>query len=231
MKSVALNAAVRTGTRRGPAKRLRSEGKTPAVIYGRQTQPQALEVNTKELENILHHSASENVLLDLTVQGDQRAQRLALLQEVQHHPLSRTILHIDFHEVAPDEKVTITIPVESTGEPVGVKVGGGVLEHVLFKVKVRALPKDLPEVLIVDVTNLEVGKAVHIGEIIAPEGVEVLGNPSRVVLACAAPKTEEAASETPAGAAAAEPEVIKEKKPDAAAAPAAGADKKAEKKK
>lgn len=229
MKSVELNAAPRTATRRGPSKRLRSQGKIPAVIYGRKTEPQPLEIVTKELENILHHSASENILLDLNVTGDTRPKRLALVQEVQHHPLSRTILHIDLHEVSPEEKVTVTVPVESTGEPVGVRVGGGILEHVLFKIKVRALPKDLPEVLLIDVSNLELGKAIHIGEITPPEGVEVLGESKRVVLACAAPKAEEAAAAAAPGAV--EPEVIKEKKPDAAAEAAQAGDKKADKKK
>lgn len=229
MKSVALNAAPRTAVRRGPTKKLRSEGKIPAVIYGRKTQPQTLEISFKELDTLLKHSASENVLVDLTIAGDARPKRLALVQEVQHHPLSRGILHVDLHEVAEDERVTVTVPVESTGEPLGVKVGGGVLEHVLFKVKVRALPKDLPEILLVDVSHLELGKAVHIGEIAPPAGVEVLGEKKQVVLAVAAPKAEEEAPAAAEGAAPAEPEVIKEKKPEeGAAAPAAG-DKKAEK--
>jgi large subunit ribosomal protein L25 len=230
MKSVALNAAPRTAVRRGPTKKLRSEGKIPAVIYGRKTQPQTLEISFKELDTLLKHSASENILLDLNISGDARPKRLALVQEIQHHPLSRGILHVDLHEVAENEQVTVTVPVESTGEPLGVKVGGGVLEHVLFKLKVRALPKDLPEILVVDVSHLELGKAVHIGEIIPPPGVEVLGDKKQVVLAVAAPKAEEEAPAAAEGAAPAEPEVIKEKKPEeGAAAPAATGDKKAEK--
>jgi large subunit ribosomal protein L25 len=236
MKSVAMSAAPRTAIRRGPVNQLRKAGKVPAVIYGRQTQPQALELGGKELETVLTHSATENILVDLAIPGDQRPKRLALVQEVQHHPLSGKVLHVDFHEVAETEKVTVTIPVESTGEPVGVKVSGGVLEHVLFKIKVRALPKDLPEVLVVDVSSLDLGHAIHIGEIVPPAGVEVLGDPKRVVLAVAAPKTEEeaAAEEAAATAAAgpAEPEVIKEKKEEAPAEGAAEAkgEKKAEKK-
>jgi large subunit ribosomal protein L25 len=79
--------------------------------------------------------------------------RLALVQEIQHHVLTRQVLHIDLHEVAEDEKVTVLVPVEAVGEAVGVKTGGGTLEHVLFKLKVRALPKDLPEVLHADVSH------------------------------------------------------------------------------
>jgi len=166
MKSVALTVYPRTHVRRSAVKKLRQTGRVPAVMYGGQATPRTLEVPLKELEDLIHHSVSENILVDLTVTGDTQAQRLALVQEVQHHPLSGKVLHVDFHEVSADEKVIITVPVESVGEPAGVKTGGGVLEHVLFKLKVRALPKDLPEFLEVDVSHLEIGQAVHLGDII-----------------------------------------------------------------
>src|ERR1043165_4993725 len=175
MKSVALNAFSRSLARRSGAKKLRASGRIPAVIYGRQAQPQNLEVLSKEMEDLIHHSVSENVLVDLAVKDDSRPKRLALVQEVQHHPLSGKVLHVDFHEVAENEKVTIMVPVETTGEAVGVKTGGGVLEHVLFKIKVRALPKDLPEQITVDVTALEIGKSIHLGEIPPVANVEFLG--------------------------------------------------------
>jgi large subunit ribosomal protein L25 len=151
--------------------------------------------------------------VDLTVTGDAEPQRLALVQEVQHHPLSGKVLHVDFHEVSADERVTVAVPVEASGESIGVK-NGGVLEHVLFRVKVRALPKDLPEVLTLDVAHLDIGQAIHIGDIIPPSGVEVLGDKHISVLAVAAPisEAEEAATTATAETAAGEPEVIKEKK-------------------
>src|SRR5579871_6320787 len=183
MKSVALNAFPRTLEKRGGVKKLRVSGRIPAVIYGRQQAPQNLEVGIKDLEDVIHGSASENVLVDLAVKDDARPKRLALVQEVQHHALSGKLLHIDFHEVAEDEKVTIMVPVETAGEAVGVKNSGGVLEHVLFKIKVRALPKDLPEVIVVDVTNLEIGQAIHIGDIKASPGVEILGDKHISVIA------------------------------------------------
>src|SRR4051812_2958745 len=147
MKAVALSAFPRTLSRRAGAKRLRAENRIPAVIYGRQTKPQNLEIARKALEDLIHHSAAENVLLDLAIEKDARPKRLALIQEVQHHALSGHVLHVDLHEVSETEKVTIMVPVETTGEATGVKNSGGVLEHVLFKIKVRGLPKDLPEVI------------------------------------------------------------------------------------
>jgi large subunit ribosomal protein L25 len=226
MKSVPLNAFPRALGRRAGAKRLRTAGRVPAVIYGRQAKPQNLEVISKEMETLIHHALSENLLVDLAVKEDSRPKRLALVQEVQHHPLSGNILHVDFHEVAEDEKVTIMVPVETVGEAEGVKTGGGVLEHVLFRIKARALPKDLPELITVDVTHLNIGQAIHLGEIKAPEGVEILGDKKIPVIAVAAPRTEEEeAAEAAEGATAAgEVEMIKEKKEEGeeGAAPAAG---------
>src|SRR5947208_16845222 len=121
MKSVALNAFPRSLGRQAGAKKLRANGRIPAIIYGRQAQPQNLEVISKEMEDLIHHSVSENLLVDLAVKDDTRPKRLALVQEVQHHPVSGKVLHVDFHEIAETEKVTISIPVETTGEAEGVK--------------------------------------------------------------------------------------------------------------
>ena len=192
---------------------MRSEGRIPAVIYGRESKPQNVEVNAREMGELILHSVSENLLVDLALKDDAKGKRLALVQEVQHHPLSGKVLHVDFHEVSPTEKVTIQVPVETVGEAAGVKNSGGVLEHVLFKLKVRALPKDLPEQIVIDVTNLELNKTIHIGEIKAPEGVEILGGKNIPVVSVAVPRAEEeAAPAEGAAAAAGDVEMIKEKK-------------------
>jgi large subunit ribosomal protein L25 len=229
-----LNAFPRTLGRRAGAKKLRSSGRIPAVIYGRQAQPQNLEVSSKEMEDLMHHSVSENLLVDLAVKDDSRPKRLALVQEVQHHPLSRKVLHVDFHEIAENEKVTVMVPVETVGEAEGVKTEGGVLEHVLFKIKARGLAKDLPEVITVDVSHLKIGEAIHLGEIKAPPGVELIGDKQIPVIAVAAPRTEEEEAAEAAEAAATAPgevEMIKEKKEEGVegAPPAKGAEKGGEK--
>jgi large subunit ribosomal protein L25 len=234
MKSVSLNAFPRTQTRRGPVKKLRSNGRVPAVIYGRKHPSQSLEIETRALDELMKHAASENLLIDLSITDDPRPSRLALMQAVQHHALSGNVLHVDFHEVAADEKVTVMVPVETTGEAVGVKTGGGVLEHVLFKIKLRALPKDLPEVLVVDVSNMNVGDTIHFSELPVMEGVELIGDPDVPVIAVAAPKTEVAEAVEAADAALAaeskEPEVIKEKKTEEQPAAEKKPEKKPEKK-
>ena len=227
MKSVPLKAYPRTQTRRGQVKQLRAAGRVPAIIYGRQSKPQNLELNAREIGDLISRSVSENLLVDLSVENDARAKRLALVQEIQHHPLDGKILHVDFHEISETEKVTVMVPVETVGEASGVKNSGGVLEHVLFKLKVRSLPKDLPEQLLVDVSALEIGNSIHIGEIKPPEGVEILGEKSFAVVSVAAPRAEEEVAAPAEAKAAADVEMTKEKKEEgeAGAAPAKAGEK------
>ncbi len=222
MKTVPLKAFPRSLVQRGAVKKLRASGRVPATIYGRQAKPQNLEVIYDDIAGLLKHSVSENLLVDLTVENDVRAKRLALVQEIQHHPLSAKVIHLDLHEVAENEKITISVPVETTGEAAGVKVGGGSLTHVLLKLKVRSLPKDLPEQITVDVTALEIGKSIHLGDIAAPSGVEILGDKHLTVVSVAAPRAEEEVAATTT-AAAGDVEMTKEKKEDGTegAAPAA----------
>jgi large subunit ribosomal protein L25 len=222
MKSVALKAYPRAQVQRAEVTKLRRAGRVPATIYGRLAKPQNLEVNSKEFADLLHHAASENLLVDLSVENDARSKRLALVQEIQHHPLDGKVLHVDFHEVAENEKVTVQVPVETSGEAAGVKVGGGVLEHVLFKLKVRCLPKDLPEQIVVDVTALEIGKSIHLGDIKAAEGVEILGDKHITVVAVSAPRAEEVVATDAAAPAAGDVEMTKEKKEEGAEAGKAG---------
>ena len=226
MKSVALKAYPRSQVQRAEVTKLRRAGRVPATIYGRQAKPQNLEISAKEISDLIHHSVSENLLVDLSVESDARSKRLALVKEIQHHPLDGKVLHVDFHEVAENEKVTVHVPVETTGEAAGVKTGGGTLEHVLFKLKVRCLPKDLPEQIVIDVTALEIGNAVHLGEIKAPEGVEILGDKHLTVVAVAAPRAEEEVVATEAAPAAGDVEMTKEKKEEGAeGAPAKAGEK------
>jgi large subunit ribosomal protein L25 len=230
MKSVSLTAFPRELSRRLGVKKVRTNGRIPAVIYGRQTKPQSLEVSSKDLEQVIHSAHSEILLVNLALD---KGNRLALVREIQHHPLSGKMLHVDFQEVAENEKVTAMVPVETVGDAEGVKTGGGVLEHVLFKVKVRATPKDLPDVINVDVSKLQVGQSIHIGEIEAPEGVEIIGRKETPVVSVAAPLTEsqEAAAGEAAPGAPTQPEMLKEKKEEGDAKAGGGDKKAAEKKK
>ncbi len=224
MKTVPLTAYPRTLTRRPGAKRLRASGRVPAVMYGGHSKPMNLELVGHELETLIQHSVSENILLDLSVSDGTPTRRLALVQQIQHHPLSGHPLHVDLHEVSENEQVTIMVPVETVGEAIGVKTNGGILEHVLFKIKVRGLPKDVPEVITVDVSHLDIGQTLHLADIPTPPKVELVGDKSISVISVAAPITEAqeaAVLEAAAGPLSGEVEMIKEKKEEGAEGEAA----------
>lgn len=220
-KTLFLKAHTRKNIGRAGVKAVRRTGRVPGVLYGKQD-PQAIEINENELKTVLHQSTSENVLLDLELQveADKTQKRLALVQDIQHHSLKDFIVHIDLLEIAQDEKLRTEVPVKVAGEPIGLK-SGGIFETLLRTLHVECLPKDLPESLTVDVSALEIGQAIHVGEIKLPAGVTVLNHKELSVFAVAKPKEEEVVSPT-AAAAATEPEVINEKKTDETeAAPAA----------
>lgn len=172
MEAVALNAQSRSELKRSRVKKLRDNGVLPGVLYGGSEDPKAVSVCATEFTKLMKHSASENILVDLAVDG---GNCLAMVQEVQHHPLSGNALHVDFREVRADQPIIATVPIEPRGEAYGVKNEGGLLEHVLFSIKVKALPKDLPVVINVDVTEMRSGQTMHLGEIPLPENLEVIG--------------------------------------------------------
>jgi len=212
-KTIQLKAEPRGGVGTVESKKTRNAGFVPAVIYGRHLEkPQSLRLNERELSLALGKSAGEHVLVNLEISGGGKT--LALIQDVQHHPLKRNILHVDFHALREDEKMHTTVPVICFGEASGVKNSGGVLEQLLRSIEVGCLPKDLPDTITIDVSKLEIGDAIHIKDIQLPAGVAALGAPDTSVVHCTAPAVEEVAAPVAAeGAAATEPEVIKEKKP------------------
>lgn len=223
-KQPKITAQTRTGIGRSAVNKLKQQGFVPAVVYGGKDKPIALQLNAREIATLLAHSTSDHFLVDLEItDGENTTNRLALIQEVQHHALKRNVLHVDFHAVRADEMIHSEIPVEALGEPIGVKSYGGILELAMHSVEVECLPKDLPEVISLDVSALNVGDAIHIKDLVLPEGVKARADGELTVIRVAAPKVE--VEPAPEAAAAAQPEVLKEKK-DAAAAPAAGGEKK-----
>ncbi|MBM3889426.1 MAG: 50S ribosomal protein L25 [Verrucomicrobia bacterium] len=211
MQQVALKVNYRKDAGGTAVKRLRNTGLVPGIVYGAHTRPVMVQVPDTELQKALHSSSSENVLVELELSdGGAPEKRLALVQEVQHDHLTGTVIHVDFHEVRADEKLTANVPVMPTGEAVGVKSHGGVLEYAMRSLRLRCLPKDMPDHIVVDVSNLNIGQAIHVSEVALPPGVEVLDRKDLPVFTVVAPTIEE--EPTPAEAAPTEPEVITEKK-------------------
>ena len=184
MNAIELEVQSREARKRNRAKALRSSGRVPGVVYGG-SDNQLVEVEHKVFERIMQAASSDTVVLDLKLGKDKR---LALVQEVQHHPVSREPLHIDFREVKPDQKVIVTLPTVPVGEAVGVKTGGGNLEHVLRYVKVKGTPTSLPEVIETDIAKLDIGQTLLVRDMVVPEGVEILADPSNAVFSVTRPR-------------------------------------------
>jgi large subunit ribosomal protein L25 len=171
-QQVRLNVQKRTEIGRNAVKKVKAAGFVPGILYGARQQPVPLKLNGRELASVLAHAASENILVELDFQdGQGDGPTLALIQEVQHHPLKRELVHIDFQAVSATEKVTAEVPIEAIGEPVGVKTRGGLLEHTLRSLAVECLPRDLPASICVDVSGLDIGNALHVRELPLPAGV------------------------------------------------------------
>jgi len=226
-KTVSLQVSQRAGIGRTALKAVRKAGRVPGVLYGKtkdSVRSRAIEIDSKKLNVLLHSSSSENVLVDVEVTdaaGAKVDQHLALLVDVQHHPLEDYIIHIDLHEIAQDEILHAEVPVTSVGEPAGVKTGGGLLETMLRTIRVACLPRNLPEVITVDVSHLGIGESVHVNELQLPEGVTVSNPPELPVFSVFAPKEEVTVPGAAAATETKQPEVIKEKKVEGEAAPAA----------
>ena len=224
-KQTKLTAQKRPETGRPAVKKIKAQGLVPAVIYARGEEPLPLQVELRAMENLLSHAVGEQLLVELAIEGA-KGSRLALIQEIQHHPVSQAILHVDFQGVRADEEIEANIPVEATGEAAGVKTGGGLLEQLARTIAIRCLPKDLPGVITVDIAALQIGDTLKVKAIALPAGVKAV-DPEATIFLVAEPTV---IAEEPAAAAAAaptEPEMIKEKKPaEGAPAPAEKAEKK-----
>ena len=221
-KQQKLTAHTRLETGRSAVNKIKQQGLVPAVVYGGRDKPINLTLNAREIGNILAHATSEHFLVDLEIaDGGNKSSRLALVQEVQHHPLKGTVLHVDFHAVKADETLHAQIPVETTGEAAGVKNFGGILEISMHSIEVECLPKDLPDLITIDVSALNVGEGIHVKDIQFPAGVTSRVDGDLTVVRIAAPTVEVEPTPAADAAAAAGPEVIKEKKEEGA--PAAGA--------
>lgn len=208
-KQVKLSARPRIENGRNAVKRVRARGSVPAVIYGNKTTPANLEVSHRDLEVLLSHAVGENILVELEIQdGSKKSSQLSLIQEVQHHPIARDILHVDFQAVSMTEEISASVTVEAVGEADGVKNFGGLLEQSIRSLSVRCLPQNLPEVITVDVSALKVGDSIHIRDIKLPAGVTVEDNEDLTVFIVAEPSV----SAEPTATEATSPEVIKEKK-------------------
>ncbi|MGJ8643926.1 MAG: 50S ribosomal protein L25 [Luteolibacter sp.] len=206
-KKTTLKAAPRLRSGSGKLKQMRREGWLPSVVYGRGVENTNLKIDSKTFSELLAHSSSDSILINLDVEGE--GIRSVFLKTIQHDPLTGHALHVDFLAVNDKTEITANIPIHLVGESVGVKAGG-ILEQYAHTIEITCFPKDLPEELEYDISALDDGDSLSIAEITFPEGVtpthggEVvvahIGKPAALVSEEASGTDEGAEGEVPATA-------------------------------
>lgn len=197
MELIDLKASVRTKTGNSPARALRRDNKIPAILYGPDTEAVKLSVDMSDLEDALKKSKSSQMLLNLLVDNGDKTNYTVMLKELQTHPLKRTFVHADFYEVSMDRKIRVMVPVTTTGKSIGVELGG-MLQIIRRELETLCYPKDIPESIEVDVTDLNEGDSVHI-EDISVEGVEFPADVNFTVLTVLSGKIAEEEEEVEEG--------------------------------
>ena len=163
------------------SKKQRKEGWVPAVVYGHGFETMLLSVNEREFMALLRQEGGAHGLLNLKVEGLEDGEHTVVVKEIQRHPIKDHILHLDFQKIRKGEEMTTEVALQFVGEPVGVKEGG-ILQHYLYEITVKCLPKDLPEPIEVDISHLEIKDNVRVSDLIQFEGVEYLNSPEEVVV-------------------------------------------------
>jgi large subunit ribosomal protein L25 len=220
MEKMILKTQIRTEHGKEAGARLRKTGMIPAVVYKKSQDPVTIQVDSKDMFKILHTSAGENVIITLQIDSQDKQlnqEKTVIIKETQYHPIKGNILHLDFHEISLTEKITVDIPIETKGEPIGVKADGGTLDHPIKELSIECLPTDIPEKIYVQVEHLKIGDSIRVKDLNLSSALTVLDDPEQTVVSVVPPETEEAVSEEEALAGqSAEPEVIKQKKTEEA---------------
>jgi large subunit ribosomal protein L25 len=214
-KKTELKAQPRADTGKEAARKLRAEGRIPAVIYGKDMDPRGLSLDLQETEYLFQRIAVENTILDLVIEGDDEPVR-TLIREIQSYPHKPGLLHVDFLRIQKGVAVEVEIPVSLEGVPIGVREAGGILEQVINEVRVKCIPSKIPEMFSLDVTGLAVGDSFHVSDIELEEGVDILVDADRTICSVQVPKVVEVAVEE-------EEEELEEGVEEAEAAPEADA--------
>ena len=225
-----LEATVRDSRGKNEARRLRVKGLAPAVLYGAGQPAIAVSVNPKEVTRILHSSTGHNTIFQLAVAGIEETP--AMIVDWQSDPVRDNLLHVDLKRIDLTQRIQVAVRVQTTGEPQGVKVQGGLLEVITREVEIECLPSEIPDLFTLDVSNLMIGQNLRASDIALSGSMKLVSGPEQVIAHCVAMKAEEEVAPAAEGAvegapaAPAEPEVIKkgkkEEEPEAAAEPEKG---------
>lgn len=221
MEVIQLEALMREASEIGKSHLLRKDNFVPGVVYGEGKKTLALKIERGRFIKFMHaHHGGENMVITLAISGGDKKkadEKAVLIKEIQRHPVSGEILHVDFNEISLTKRIEVKVPVRSVGEAVGVKQDGGTLEQILWEVDVECLPTNIPEKLEYNVTEMKIGDTIQVRNLVVPDGVTVKHDPEAIIFSLVpphkveevAPPEGEAAAE---GAPSAEPEVIKKEK-------------------
>jgi large subunit ribosomal protein L25 len=205
LEQIELNASIRKTTGNGPARVLRREGRVPAILYGPKSDPVLLSVGRQELDRVLKRGGIGQMLLKLVIQNGNTETKTTMIKELQTDPVSHNYLHIDFYEVDLTRKILVKVPLVAKGKAKGIE-DGGMLQLVRRELEVLCLPTQIPEVLEIDITELDIGDSLHVKDISLAEGIEIPADSNFTILtivsgkmaeevAAAAEVTEEGAGE------------------------------------
>src|SRR5215831_5771583 len=205
METVEISIQRRTGGGKGAARKLRSTGRVPAVLYGPKRSATSVSVDGVQFERRLGHLEGSHLIRLVSENGADAElhERMVLLRETQRHPVTGRILHADFYEVDLTERLVVSVPLHFTGKAAGV-VAGGILQPILREIEVECLPTEIPEFLEVDVTSLAIHEAIHLSDLRLPEGVQTVGEGTQTLVTVVPPTVEVQPTEAVAAEGAAE---------------------------
>ncbi len=196
MIQISLDADVRKEKGKGVARKLRQDGKIPGVIYGPGMEPVSLSVDERDFNRVLFKAQGEQVIFTLNLKnnGDSKEQ-LAVVKEVQRHPVSDRIRHIDFYAISAEQEVKVEVPIKIVGKAKGIEFHGGVLETLERTLTISCLPFDIPREIEVDISELDVGDALHVSDLTPPEGIKFMDPPDTTIVTVVGGAVEEPAEE------------------------------------
>ncbi len=213
MKDLVVDVTPREAPGKNRSRRLRRQGLIPGIVYGAKRDPLTVTVDPKKLLEIIHSESGVNTIFQLNLAG-QEARRHVMIKEYQVDPVKGQLIHADFVRIQMDEVIEVEVPVQVTGEAAGVKLDGGILEHVTREVRVSCLPGDIPEHVMIDVTALKIGDALRVSDLPKSDRYRILTEPDQTLVVVSPPAKEEevAPAAEVAVAVPTEPEVIKKGK-------------------
>jgi large subunit ribosomal protein L25 len=187
-----LKTTGRAVTGKGAAKGLRRKGDIPAILYGRNTKPVSLSISSALIEKALRRVSARQALFNLSIQNGESIQKTVMIKELQTHPVSNEILHIDFYEIDMNRKIRVKVPVVIRGKAKGIEQGG-IVQIIQREVEVLCLPLRIPDTIEVDVTELKIGDSIHVKDLPLESDIEIPAEINFTVVTVVSPKAEEAA--------------------------------------